>query len=111
MFNPLPKGLRIWKSKIQGYGLFTTHFIEKDTNLGLSHIKIDEEMFHYDDDHLHGEIIRTPLGGFVNHSEDPNCIKIQEDNRYYLTTIKDVAEGEELTVKYTFYKVKNDRCI
>ena len=69
-YKPLSKGLRIEKSKIQGFGLFTLFFLKAGTNLGTSHIKIKDEL------------IRTPLGGFVNHSDDPNCIKtkLHSDN-------------------------------
>ena len=53
--------------------------------------------------------MRTPLGGFVNHSEDPNCVKWYEDQGwgriYYMKTIKPIKKGEELFLKYTFYKV------
>ena len=100
LYNPLPKGLRIEKSKIQGFGLFTLFFLKEGTNLGTSHIKIKDEL------------IRTPLGGFVNHSDDPNCIKtkLHTDNyiKYNLVTIKDIAGGEELTVKYTFYNMSSN---
>ena len=96
-YKPLSKGLRIEKSKIQGFGLFTLFFLKAGTNLGTSHIKIKDEL------------IRTPLGGFVNHSDDPNCIKtkLHTDNyiKYNLVTIKDIAGGDELTVKYTFYNM------
>ena len=54
---------------------------------------------------LDEEIIRTPLGGFINHSDNPNCQKVETDNKFYLHTITDVKNGEELTLKYTFYKV------
>jgi len=59
-------------------------------------------------------LIRTPLGGFLNHSEDPNCekakLKFTNDknflfNKWNLVTIKDIKEGEELTLTYTFYKL------
>jgi len=102
MYKPLPDGLIINKSSIEGQGLFTTKFIEKDVKLGLCHILIDEE------------VIRTPLGGFVNHSDKPNCIKIREIlepkeagqyNKYFLYTKQPIEGGEELTIKYTFYKV------
>ena len=96
MYTPLPKGLRIQPSKINGDGLFTLMFTKKDTNLGMSHVILGEE------------IIRTPLGGFINHSDDPNCIKVKRDNRYYLNTIKDVVGGDELTVKYSFYKIQTE---
>ena len=97
LYNPLPEGLRIAKSKIQGFGLFTLLFLKQGINLGTSHIKIKDEL------------IRTPLGGFVNHSDDPNCVKtkLHTDNyiKYNLVTIKDIAGGDELTVKYTFYDI------
>ena len=99
-YKPLPKGLRIEKSKIQGFGLFTLFFLKQGTNLGTSHIKIKDEL------------IRTPLGGFVNHSDDPNCVKtkLHTDNyiKYNLVTIKDIAGGDELTVKYTFYNMSSN---
>ena len=100
LYKPLPAGLRIEKSKIQGYGLITLSFIKQGTNLGTSHVKIKDEL------------IRTPLGGFVNHSDDPNCekIKLQTDNyyKYNLVAIKDITGGDELTVKYTFYDIKKE---
>ncbi len=98
LYNPLPEGLRIQKSEIQGFGLLTLLFLKKDTNLGLSHVQINDEL------------IRTPLGGFVNHSDDPNCEKIKVHDKdyvkYNLVTIKDIEGGDELTVKYTFYDIK-----
>ena len=82
----------------------TTHFIEDNMKLGLSHIVVN------------GELIRTPLGGFVNHSDNPNCVKIrgvlglkdvEQYNKYFLYTIRDIKAWEELTCKYTFYNIKN----
>ena len=103
-YKPLPDGLIIQKSSIEGQGIFTTHFIDDNTKLGLSHIVVN------------GELIRTPLGGFVNHSDNPNCVKIrgvlglkdvEQYNKYFLYTIRDVKAWEELTCKYTFYNIKN----
>ena len=107
MYNPLPDGLTISISAIEGLGLFTNFFVKKGTNFGVSHIK------------MNGMLIRTPLGGFINHSDTPNCIKskniitnvysgIREDHnyiRYDLIALEDIKEGEELTVKYTFYNI------
>ena len=92
-YKPLPKNLTIKISEIEGFGIFAVDDIKKQTNLGLSHLILDEE------------IIRTPLGGFINHSDNPNCQKVETDNKFYLHTITDVKNGEELTLKYTFYKL------
>ena len=92
-YKPLPKNLTIKISEIEGFGIFAVDDIKKQTNLGLSHLILDEE------------IIRTPLGGFINHSDNPNCQKVETDNKFYLHTITDIKNGEELTLKYTFYKL------
>ena len=63
-YRPLPNYLTIQKSGIEGLGLFATKKIDKDTNLGTSHV------YHVDFDDSY---IRTPLGGFVNYSNNPNC--------------------------------------
>ena len=73
MYKPLPKQLRLNFSDIHYMGIFAKEGIGQGTNLGMTHVKIG--------DHL----IRTPLGGFLNHSEDANCVKAElrmfnEDN-------------------------------
>ena len=106
MYKPLPSSLTIKTSKVNGLGLFAKEALPQATNLGMSHIKIGET------------IIRTPLGGFINHANDPNCIKVElrmtnEDNtnrpfrykKWNLVTIKDIEPDEELTLKYTFYNI------
>jgi|TARA_R110000823_G_C15732368_1_gene479911 hypothetical protein len=91
-YRPLPKSLTIRNSDIDGLGIFATESIYKDTNLGLSHI-------------LDDEIYRTPLGGFINHSETPNCEKVQRGNKNYVYTIQNIKEGDEITLCYTLYKL------
>ena len=98
MYKPLPDSLTIKSSNISGLGLFATEGIGQGTNLGTTHIKVKDE------------IIRTPLGGFINHAEDNNCTKVDlRDERYTkkwnLMTLRNIKEGEELTLKYTFYKI------
>ena len=49
--------------------------------------------------------VRTPLGGFLNHTETPNCCLIElldwDDYRiYHLHTIRHINEGDELTLNY-----------
>ena len=95
-YRPLPDNLTIKESSIEGLGLFALNKIKKNTILGISHFKSDAVEDGY---------IRTPLGGFINHSDDPNCIKQTNTNHLYLKTIKDIDKGTEITLKYTLYKL------
>ena len=50
--------------------------------------------------------IHNPLSIILNnHSNNPNCIKKENSHNLYLKTVKDIEEGEELTLKYTIYKL------
>ena len=94
-YKPLPKGLTIKPSHIEGLGLFATEPIPRDTDLGMTHIKVP----------LVNGYIRTPLGGFLNHTEQANCFLTEmldwDDYRvFHLHTICDIAEGDELTLNY-----------
>ena len=97
MYQALPKCLHIKDSPVAGQGIFALEDIPEGVDLGLSHIVLDEEIY------------RTPLGGFINHSEEPNCIKwkvfVPHKYLYSVKTIKPIKKGEELFLKYTFYKV------
>jgi len=98
MYKPLPKELRLGFSNIHDIGVFAKETIKIGHNLGISHLKIGDELF------------RTPLGGFINHSEIPNCTKTNASLKmdyktWNLITLQDIKEGEELTLKYTFYKI------
>lgn len=93
-YRPLPDSLSIENSPIEGKGLFAIKDIPKGTNLGRSHIKV------------YTEIIRTPIGAFYNHSDEPNAKKvIVGSTRWNLVTKRDIKAGEEITVSYTFYKI------
>ena len=101
-YKPLPYYITIKQSKIEGLGLFSTQQIPAGTDLGMTHVY---------DDRFQDCLIRLPLGGFFNHSEEPNCV-IEErwyDERKYpihhlkLITKQDIQPGEELTAKYTLY--------
>jgi SET domain-containing protein len=106
MYQPLPESLTIATSGINGLGLFAKEGIAQGTNLGMSHLKMGKTIF------------RTPLGGFINHSNDENCVKAEllftnhddpklkfDYKKWNLITIRDIKKGEELTLRYTFYNV------
>ena len=130
MYRPLPDGLTIKHSPIEGLGLFTEVNIKKNTFIGVTHIR---------DEQFENKYIRTPLGGFYNHSDNPNIqrmvtnvlpklkfgdpapnpdeqseVKNIEGSRehlypnvyarfMYLVTIKDIKVGEELAANYNLY--------
>ena len=98
-YNPLPSGLTVADSGISGQGLFTTRRLVMGTTLGISHYRID------------GEYIRSPLGGFINHADEPNCqrsqIRVKPGfDKWSIMTLDDIEEGCELTLKYKLYVPK-----
>ena len=101
MYKPLPEFVTITKSGSHDLGLFADQDIKQATNLGMTHFKVEDTIF------------RTPLGGFINHSNTPNCEKIElHANReepfkkkWNLITRQNIKKGEEITLRYTFYKV------
>ena len=103
MYRPLPNGITIGQSDIEGLGLISTKKFSKDIVLGIVHIRNNYFPHGY---------IRTALGAFYNHSDKPNCVVL---NGYwhqipvkYLMTITDVKPGDELTAEYTLYAVEDD---
>jgi len=98
MYKPLPDGVTIGPSQIQGLGLITTKKIKVSTLIGMIHIPNEKE--------LHG-YYRTPLGAFGNHSFSPNCYKLEmtDDYTVWIVSKRDIEEGEELTWVYTLYEI------
>jgi len=70
MYKPLPKQLTIKKSHIEGLGLYATEDIKKNSFIGVTHIR---------DEQFENKYIRTPVGGFYNHSNEPNVIRMVSD--------------------------------
>ena len=102
-YRPLPENLTIGTSlNINGLGLHAAENLEAGVPLGKTHMMARSDW------------VRTPLGGFINHSEHPNCFildgavidvegiyNIGEDCKT-LYTVAPIAKGEELTVYYRF---------
>ena len=101
MYKPLHESLTIKTSGINGLGVFADQDIKQATNLGMTHLKVGDTIF------------RTPLGGFINHSNTPNCEKIQLHadsqepfkKKWNLITRQNIKKGEEITLRYTFYNI------
>ena len=96
-YRPLPEELYIGNSTIEGNGLFTHSNLPKDMVFGISHIRYTSEDFH-------SNFIRTPLGGFVNHSKNSNCTLYECGDYLKMKTTKEIKSGDELTLTYTLYE-------
>ena len=70
MYRPLPDGLTIKNTPIEGLGLFATKDIKKNSFIGITHVR---------DEQFENKYIRTPIGGFYNHSNDPTVIRMVSD--------------------------------
>ena len=96
-YRPLPEHLTIKESTIEGLGLYSTESLTQARFLGVSHVPNDK---------FENGYIRTPLGGFINHSEEPNCeVREDVDGNLMLFTLRQILPDEELTLKYNLYKV------
>ena len=102
-YKPLPKQVTIKKSTIDGLGLFATKNIKANTLIGTTHILNKSYPNGY---------IRTPLGGFINHSDLPNAKLISctqsrdvDCETLILKIIKDIKKGNEIVLTYSMYTV------
>jgi SET domain-containing protein len=106
-------------SPIQGLGAFATEHIPVGTRLieytGERLTPAEADARYPDDDSRHHTflfaidddiVIDAAVGGnearFINHSCDPNCDAVIEDERIWIETIRDVEPGEELAYDYAY---------
>ena len=90
-YKPLLEGLKIQDSRIHGQGLFTIKLIPTSKVLGPTHYEYSETE----------PLLRLPLGGFVNHSDKPNCrISSSGYGFHVLITERVIQPDEELTINY-----------
>lgn len=80
-------------------GIIAQRFIKKGEVIGISHVPALKEIAHY----FHNGIIRTPLGGYLNHSVNPNCMIVNSGAVWHLYADDDIHIGEELCVDYRLY--------
>ena len=97
MYRPLPEQLTIKNSPIEGLGLFAIQDIKANSFLGITHVR---------DEQFENKYIRTPLGGFYNHSNNPSVMRMVSDA---LPTLKfgDPIDPNSNTLKLK--DGKNDR--
>ena len=94
MYRPLPNFLTIKTSPIEGLGLYATKDIKENSFIGLNHIQ---------DNNFENGYIRTPLGGFYNHSNEPNVRRVVSDH------LPKLKSGEIIDESLDFSKIPDGK--
>jgi SET domain-containing protein len=107
-------------SAIAGKGAFARKLIPKGTRIAEyrgQRIDADEADRRYEDDAMevhhtflfaldNGMVIDAAVRGndsrFINHSCDPNCEAVEEDDRVFIEALRDIKRGEELLYDYAY---------
>jgi len=108
------------RSAIQGRGAFATRRIRRGTRIieYTGEIITDKEadrryddekmdrhhtfLFAVDVNHVIDGGRRGNLSRFINHSCDPNCEAVIEDNRVFIDALRTIEPGEELLYDYQY---------
>jgi hypothetical protein len=81
----------IGDSSIHGKGVLASHNLKEDEIVGLG-IAFEYYFFPY---------VTPELGAFINHSYNPSAYLFwDEDQGWFVKTIKPLNKGEEITVNY-----------
>jgi len=105
--------IEVRESGVHGRGVYATQFISEGNRI-IEYIgqRISWEGAPDDDNDPHtfnfglesGEVINPAIGGndarWINHSCDPNCEAIEEDDRIFIYAMRDIEPGEELFYDY-----------
>jgi SET domain-containing protein len=118
--NRRRKPFEIRRSKIQGRGVFATRKIRAGTLLieyrgeRISDEEADRRYPFNEDERHHtflfrladGSVIDAGVNGnaakYINHSCDPNCEAVEEDNQILIYALRDIRKGEELVYDYNY---------
>ena len=94
MYKPLPKQLTIKKSPIEGLGLYAVEDIKNNSFIGVTHVR---------DEQFENKYIRTPIGGFYNHSNEPNVVRMVSD------TLPKLKFGDNISSKKNIREEKGEK--
>jgi len=105
--------IEVRESGVHGHGVYAMQSIPKSTRIieytgqrvsweGAPNDENDPHTFNFGLDN--GEVINPEIGGndarWINHSCDPNCEAIEEDDRIFICAIRDIEADEELFYDY-----------
>ena len=119
----IPMGLIIRSSAIHAAGCYTTSPIRKGARVAeysgplLTKAEADARYEASPITYLFGlgdgsmVIDGHCMAMFINHSCDANCETSEEDGRVWITAIRNIAAGEEITYDYCLYDGGEDEAI
>ncbi len=100
-------------SNVHGRGVYALQLIPKSTRIieytgqrvsweAAPNDENDPHTFNFGLDN--GEVINPQIGGnnarWINHSCDPNCEAVEEDDRIFIDAVRVIVAGEELFYDY-----------
>jgi SET domain-containing protein len=105
--------IEVRQSGVHGQGVYAVQSIPKGTRIiEYTGERVSWEDAPDDDNDPHtfnfglenGQVINPRVGGndarWINHSCDPNCEAVEEDDRVFIYAIRDIQAGEELLYDY-----------
>jgi SET domain-containing protein len=102
VFPVISKGTFIGISHIHS-ALFEETEFDFETAFEQNEVNYPTESIFNKDQVFPNGLIRTPLGGFINHSDDPNLILSYLNHGCWgIIAYKDINPGEELTLDYKY---------
>ena len=110
--KPAPQ-IEVRESSVHGRGVYAAQFISKGTRIiEYTGERVSWEAAPDDADDPHtfnfglenGEVINPEIDGndarWINHSCDPNCEAIEEDDHIFIYAMRNIQPGEELFYDY-----------
>jgi SET domain-containing protein len=105
--------IEVRESSVHGRGVYAAQFIAEGTRIiEYTGERTPWEAAPDDHDNPHtfnfglenGDVINPEVGGndarWINHSCDPNCEAVEEDDRIFIYAMRDIQPGEELLYDY-----------
>ena len=106
--------IEVRKSSVHGRGVYAAQFIPEGTRIieyTGERVSWEAAPDDVDDPHTfnfgldNGDVINPEVGGndarWINHSCDPNCETVEEDDRIFIYALRDIQPGEELFYDYS----------
>jgi len=107
-------GIEVRESRVHGRGVYARQFIPEGTRIiEYTGQRVSWEAAPNDEDDPHtfnfgldnGQVINPEIAGndarWINHSCDPNCEPVEEDDRIFIYALRDIQPGEELFYDYS----------